>query len=205
MKDNYLLYDSKNGLLLDLDGEILQHDVVIKTRRQIEKFKEISNKKIDKLTKVQVAGMIRHQYGFQGVRIDESYPIFKGINGLLDKINISSPYKCKVMAIYMRLSTKQGILISPKKHCKQWMDLLDVPWLRLNSRSEVYRFKKALTDHSIVRKGITRLVVNPVLGYNNTILFIDTYAAFKDVIELPHLAKKYFELGYDSVLKTNNK
>ena len=202
MKDNYLIYDPKNNLLLDYEGEILQHDVVIRTRRQIEKFKEISNKEVEKLTKMQVAGMIRHQYGFQGVRIDESYPVFKKINDLLDKIDISNPYKCKIMAIYMRLSTKQGILISPKKHCKVWMDLMLVPWLRLNSKSEVYRFKKALTDHNIARLGKERLVVNPMLGYNNTILFADTYLTFKDKIEIPRLAERYFDLGYDSILKT---
>lgn len=81
---------------------------------------------------------------------------------------------------------------------------MDVPWLGLNSRSEAYRFKKVLTDNSIVRKGEQRLVVNPMLGYNNTILFADTYKAFRDTIKIPHLAMRYFNLGYDSQLKTKN-
>ncbi len=201
------VYDPSNHLLLDFDGEILREGVVLRTVKQINRFREISNKEVDKLSSNEVAGMIRSIYGFQGVRIPETLPVFKGLNNLLDSMgnNVSQAHKNKIQSIYLRLSTKQGLLKSPKKHCRKWMDFLDVDFLQLNSKSEVYRFKTILQDYSIVRKGSDMLVANPLLGYNNTILFLETYLAFKDKIELPYIVRRYFELGYDSVLNKHKK
>lgn len=206
MGKNLLVYDPNNHLITDFEGEILRQDVVIKTRKQIDKFKEISNKEVDQLTSLQVAGMVRHKYGFQGVRIEENFPVYGGLNKLIDSLQgkVSSPYICKIQTIFLRLSTKQGILKSPKKHCIKWMDLMDVPYLGINSKSEVYRFRKVLTEYDIVRKGPERLVANPLLGYNNTIMFRNTFMAFRDILPMSHLSERYFYLGYDSILRNNN-
>ena len=93
--DNSFIYDPENHYLLNFDGEIVREGVVIRTMRQIDKFLEISNKEVDKLTPNQVAGLIRAKYGFQGVRMKETFPVFEGLNKLIDSMgDVQMPASC---------------------------------------------------------------------------------------------------------------
>ncbi|RLD60832.1 MAG: hypothetical protein DRI95_15015 [Bacteroidetes bacterium] len=196
-------YDSDSHVLVNEEGEILRDNVVLKFQRSIQAFKDMTDTDIDKLSKQQVAGMVRHKYKFQGVRIAQMYPIYGNLLKFIDQVGeeISQAYKFKILNLYLRLSSKGGILYSPRKHAIIWMDLMKVDYLNLNSQAEVYRFKRALVKFNFVKQGENRLVVNPHYGYSNTILFADTYFAFKDILEVDYLVKRYFELGFDSIIK----
>lgn len=87
------------------------------------------------------------------------------------------------------------------------MDLKRIKELRIDSQGALSRFTNILQRFDIAKlhrreDGESRIICNPAFGYNNTILFRDTYFAYSHAMEIPYIAKRFFELGYDSTIKT---
>jgi len=205
--EELLLYDAANNMLVDFEGEIVRENITIRSLKQVRSFKDLSDKDIDKLTKDQLSGIVRFYYKFQGIRIPMKMPINQGLRDLFREMkgNVSEINKGKISMMYLEMSSRQGLLLSPKRHCKSWTDLRKVKFLNMNSQSTNYKFVAILKKYDIMREGEQKLILNPKFGYNSLVLFAETYNAFKDQLQLPYLAVKYFEKGFDSVIKNNKK
>lgn len=173
-------------------------------------FKQMFDFEVDELQLESLRDMVHSMNGFPGVRFSIKFPIFSGLNKLIREMRedgVGEVIMYRVQSIVLETSSKQGILKSPRKHCKTWSDLKDIDKLGLNTDRTFFRLKKVLIDYDVVRyvkckfKGTERLIVNPTLGVNSNILNSLVYQAYKDKLELPYIFKRYFEVGYDSNYK----
>lgn len=210
MEKALVIFDPNSNILTDMDGEILRENVKISSIKQAAIFKEMTEKQVSKLSIDEVKGLIRAKYHFQGVRTQLQKPAFKYLNDLIEafkKNGVTNTFIMRALMIFTSVSYRQGLLYNPKRHCESWTDMMNLKYLNLNSKSELYRFKAFLMEYDLIKLVISHkkmLVLNPIYGYNNTTVFATTYAAYGQHFNLGNLEKRYFELGFDSEIRVKN-